>query len=133
MECLHHGKEVSIQSEGEGETEATRCQGNRSATYDPSLVTQIERVKTIRDHYVARQAHEAKVAREKGELRATSSIMRLGIIGKDGSNSDSESSSSSSSSSSAPPKEAEGEPKKGKSEEGSKNEGKSEKASKKDK
>lgn len=53
-------------------------------------------MKTVRDHYLARQAHEAKVAREKGEVRATSSVMRLGLIGKEGS-SDSDSSSSSSS------------------------------------
>lgn len=66
---------------------------------------QIERMKTVRDHYLARQAHEARKAREKGEVRATSSIMRLGIIGgKEGEDSDSSSSSSSKdSSASAPP------------------------------
>jgi len=70
------------------------------ASLDSSFAFKIERMKTIRDHYLSRQAHEAKEAREKGELRATSSIMSLGLIGKEGNGSDSESSSASSSSSS---------------------------------
>ena len=51
-------------------------------------------MKTIKDHYLARQAHEARENRQKGEVRATSSIMRLGLIGKE-EGSDSESSLSS--------------------------------------
>jgi NADH dehydrogenase (ubiquinone) Fe-S protein 5 len=40
----------------------------------------VARNKTIKEHYVARQHREAKEAREKGEERATSSIMRLGLV-----------------------------------------------------
>lgn len=39
-------------------------------------------MKTIRDTFLARQAKEAHENREKGELRATSSVLRLGIIGQ---------------------------------------------------
>ncbi|EST07346.1 hypothetical protein PSEUBRA_003166 [Kalmanozyma brasiliensis GHG001] len=47
---------------------------------------EIARAKEIKDHWLQRQAKEAHAAREKGEVRATSSIMDLGLIndaGKD--------------------------------------------------
>lgn len=39
-------------------------------------------MKTIRDTFLARQAKEAHENRAKGEVRATSSVLRLGIIGQ---------------------------------------------------
>ncbi|SPO30449.1 uncharacterized protein UTRI_06379 [Ustilago trichophora] len=60
---------------------------------------EIARAKEIKDHWLQRQAKEAHAAREKGEVRATSSIMDLGLINEK--NNDSPSSSSSSSSSSS--------------------------------
>lgn len=54
-------------------------------------------MRTIKEHYLARQAHEAREARQKGELRATSSVLRLGIIGKEGESAGGDSGSSSSS------------------------------------
>lgn len=83
--------------------------GMRDLNQLENCLAQIERMKTVRDHYIARQAHEAKVAREKGEVRATSSVMRLGLIGKEG-GSDSESSSAPSSS---PPPDKGGDNKRG--------------------
>ncbi|KAJ1024143.1 hypothetical protein NDA16_002982 [Ustilago loliicola] len=41
---------------------------------------EIARAKEIKDHWLQRQAKEAHAAREKGEVRATSSIMDLGLI-----------------------------------------------------
>ena len=54
-------------------------------------------MKTIRDTFLARQAKEAHENRAKGALRATSSVLRLGIIGQadEGGKESSESGSSS--------------------------------------
>ncbi len=41
---------------------------------------EIARAKEIKDTWIARQAKDAHAAREKGEVRATSSIMDLGLI-----------------------------------------------------
>ncbi|PWN52884.1 hypothetical protein IE53DRAFT_339792 [Violaceomyces palustris] len=41
---------------------------------------EIARAKDIKEHWIQRQAREAHDAKEKGELRATSSIMNLGLI-----------------------------------------------------
>ncbi len=41
---------------------------------------EIARAKEIKDHWIQRQAKEAHAAREKGEVRATSSILDLGLI-----------------------------------------------------
>ncbi|TKY87519.1 hypothetical protein EX895_003533 [Sporisorium graminicola] len=41
---------------------------------------EIARAKEIKDHWLHRQAKEAHAAREKGEVRATSSILDLGLI-----------------------------------------------------
>ncbi|PWY97913.1 hypothetical protein BCV70DRAFT_194495 [Testicularia cyperi] len=57
---------------------------------------EIARAKEIKDHWLQRQAKESHAAREKGEVRATSSIMDLGLINNsDAKDSGSESSSSS--------------------------------------
>ncbi|KAJ1021480.1 hypothetical protein NDA13_005520 [Ustilago tritici] len=58
---------------------------------------EIARAKEIKDHWLQRQAKEAHAAREKGEVRATCSILDLGLI-NDKSGGDDKSSSSSSSS-----------------------------------
>ncbi|PWN38726.1 hypothetical protein IE81DRAFT_281644, partial [Ceraceosorus guamensis] len=41
---------------------------------------EMARAKTIREHWIQRQAHDAKKAREAGEVRATGSIMSLGLV-----------------------------------------------------
>ncbi len=46
----------------------------------PPSHKEIARAKEIKDHWLQRQAKEAHAAREKGEVRATSSIMDLGLI-----------------------------------------------------
>lgn len=58
---------------------------------------EIARAKEIKDHWLHRQAKDAHAARENGEVRATSSIMDLGLI-NDTKQSHSSSSSSSDSS-----------------------------------
>ncbi|KDN53389.1 hypothetical protein K437DRAFT_265757 [Tilletiaria anomala UBC 951] len=44
---------------------------------------EIARGKQLQEHYLARQAKEAKEARTEGELRATGGILSLGIIGRE--------------------------------------------------
>ncbi|EPQ30482.1 uncharacterized protein PFL1_02008 [Pseudozyma flocculosa PF-1] len=44
---------------------------------------EIARAKEIKDHWLQRQAKEAAQQREQGEVRATSSILDLGLISSD--------------------------------------------------
>lgn len=44
---------------------------------------QIARTREVKEHFIRQELHKIKEQREKGELRATGGIMRLGLIGGD--------------------------------------------------
>ncbi|CAO1613967.1 unnamed protein product [Jaminaea pallidilutea] len=44
---------------------------------------EIARTREVKEHFIRQELHKIKEQREKGELRATGGIMRLGLIGGD--------------------------------------------------